>query len=117
MAGKHIKYEWLCFARGRDFRPGFKRLAILGSLFPDVPLVVLTATAPKKTQETIIEVLGLTLPVKIVENIDRANIFMGKYRRARFGIESFESVLSPIAEQLKKHLTSYFLTVIYLPLK
>ena len=62
--------------------------------------------------------LGLKLPVKIVENIDRPNMFMGKYRRgpARLGIESFESVLRPIAEQLKKDLTSYPLTVIYLPL-
>lgn len=107
------------FTRGQDFRPAFKQLAVLGSLFPDVPIVGLTATASRRTQNVITEVLGLKTPVKIIGNVDRPNIFIGKYRRgpSRLGIKSFGSVLRPIAEQLKVELTEYPITVIYLPLK
>ncbi|KAJ7384056.1 hypothetical protein OS493_024070 [Desmophyllum pertusum] len=104
---------------GQDFRPAFKQLAVLGSLFPDVPIVGLTATASRRTQNVITEVLGLKTPVKIIGNVDRPNIFIGKYRRgpSRLGIKSFDSVLRPIAEQLKVELTKFPITVIYLPLK
>lgn len=58
-------------------------------------------------------------PLIIIGNVDRPNIFIAKYRRgpSRLGFGSFESVLRPIAEQLKVEQTEYPLTIIYLPLK
>ena len=116
----HIYLFFSCFfTRGLDFRPAFRQLTVLGSLFPDVPLVALTATATRRTQNTISQILGLKTPVKILGNVDRPIIFIGKYRRGpqRLGVGSFGSVLKPIAEQLKVDLTNYPLTIIDLPLK
>ena len=109
----------LFLTRGQDFRPAFSQLTVLGSLFPDVPLIALTATAPKRTQNIITSVLNMKTPLVIIGNVDRPNIFIAKYQRgpSRLGFGSFESILRPIAEKLKVEQTEYPVTIIYLPLK
>ena len=109
----------LFLTRGQDFRPAFSQLTVLGSLFPDVPLIALTATAPKRTQNIITSVLNMKTPLVIIGNVDRPNIFFAKYQRgpSRLGFASFESILRPIAEKLKVEQTEYPVTIIYLPLK
>ena len=102
------------FTRGQDFRPTFRQLTVLGSFFPDVPLVALTATATR-TENTISEILGKKTPFKIIGKVDRPNIFIGKYRHGpkRLGVGSFATVLKVIEEQLEVDVTDYPLTIIY----
>ena len=50
----------------KNFRPSYGKLATIGSILPQVPLLGLTATATKKTRTDIIESLGMVNPVEIL---------------------------------------------------
>ena len=109
----HLVEEW-----GREFRPDYGKLAQLASLFPNAPFLILTATAPKHTQETIKVSLHLSNPRIIIANLNRPNIFIEVAKRLSVSSEeSYESILLPIAQKLKEALVHYPLTIIYLPLK
>ena len=43
----------------KDFRPSYRKLGILRSIFPKVPLLGMTATATKRPGRDIIESLGM----------------------------------------------------------
>ena len=110
----HLVEEW-----GREFRPDFRKLAQLGSIFPNAPFLVLTATAPVQMREELICTLHLEKPLVVVANLNRPNIFIEKKKRKPTSAneESFESILLPIAKELKESLIQFPLTIIYLPLK
>ncbi len=65
----HCVSQW-----GHDFRPEYVRLGELRGLFPDVPLLALTATADEHTREDITERLGLEKAKRFVASFDRPNI-------------------------------------------
>lgn len=65
----HCVSQW-----GHDFRPEYVQLGRLRRLFPDVPLIALTATADPQTRADIIERLGLTEAACHVAGFDRPNI-------------------------------------------
>lgn len=110
----HLIQEW-----GFDFRPDFGKLSQLGSIFPSAPFLVLTATAPKHVRESLTSSLLLDSPLVVIGNLDRPNIYLEKEKRkpSSTGEDSYKAILLPIAKELKKNLTSYPLTLIYLPLK
>jgi ATP-dependent DNA helicase RecQ len=110
----HLVEEW-----GREFRPDFSKLAQLGSIFPNAPFLILTATAPLQMRDELICTLHLKKPFVVVANLNRPNIFIEKKKRkpASTNEESFDSILLPIARELKKSLILFPLTIIYLPLK
>ena len=110
----HLIEEW-----GFDFRPDFGNLSQLGSIFPSAPFLVLTATAPKHVRESLTSSLLLDKPLVVVGNLDRPNIHFQKEKRkpSSTGEESYKAILLPIAKELKKSLTAYPLTLIYLPLR
>ena len=110
----HLIEEW-----GHEFRPDYSKLCRLASLFPSAPILALTATAPKRTRDLLVENLHMKSPVIVIGNLNRDNIFLHKSKRkpAKTGSIAFEELLSPIANDLKKQLISYPLTIIYLPLK
>ena len=65
----HCVSQW-----GHDFRPEYVQLGRLRPLFPDVPLIALTATADPQTRVDIIKRLGLQRARCHVAGFDRPNI-------------------------------------------
>jgi len=65
----HCISEW-----GHDFRPEYRQLKIIGTSFPDVPLIALTATATTKVREDIINQLELKDCKKYIASFNRENL-------------------------------------------
>lgn len=94
------------------FRPAFGKLDALSSLFPDVPIIALTATATRSKKEKIIGSIGLQAPVIVEVNPDRENIFFSSRPRPASKEERVK-ILKPYVEELKEKRSSMPLTIFY----
>ena len=65
----HCISEW-----GHDFRPAFRSIKKLRSIFPKVPFIALTATATPKVLDDIIRELDLIKPKIFKKSFERKNI-------------------------------------------
>ncbi len=65
----HCVSQW-----GHDFRPDYRRLAVLAERFPTVPRIALTATADEATRADILRELRLEGAERFVSGFDRPNI-------------------------------------------
>ncbi|QKF94731.1 DNA helicase ATP-dependent recq type [Fadolivirus algeromassiliense] len=61
---------------GADFRPDYQKLKCLKEWFPNLPILTLTATATKKVQDDITNILGLKKPVIFKTTFDRPNLII-----------------------------------------
>ena len=86
----HCISQW-----GHDFRPEYTQLGNLHELFPDVPIMALTATADKITKTDIIEQLHLKEPEIYISSFDRPNLSLD-IRRGYTANEKIRTILGLI---------------------
>lgn len=60
---------------GNDFRPDYKFLGTLKTLFPDIPLLSVTATATTKVIVDIRKMLNLPQPIILKADFNRPNLY------------------------------------------
>uniref|UniRef100_A0A8C2A910 ATP-dependent DNA helicase n=1 Tax=Cyprinus carpio TaxID=7962 RepID=A0A8C2A910_CYPCA len=65
----HCVSQW-----GHDFRPDYKRLHELRRMFPNVPIMALTATATPRVQKDILNQLAMTRPQVFTMSFNRNNL-------------------------------------------
>lgn len=95
------------------FRPAYGKLDILSSFFSNTPHIALTATATKATQSLIIDSLRLNDPIIIMANPDRKNIFYECKVRPSSGEDKLNTVLAPLANELREKKINMPLTIVY----
>ena len=61
---------------GMDFRPDYLELKKIKELFPKVTILALTATAPKKVRDDVINHLGMKKPLFFLLSYNRKNLFL-----------------------------------------
>ncbi|MBU1121168.1 MAG: RecQ family ATP-dependent DNA helicase [Candidatus Omnitrophica bacterium] len=66
----HCISEW-----GHDFRPEYRKLNLLKTNFPGVPLIALTSTAIPQVQNDIVNQLNMAAPKIYRSSLDRKNLF------------------------------------------
>ncbi len=79
----HCISEW-----GHDFRPEYRRLREIRRLFPDVPVVALTATATEQVQLDIVRQLGMAQGKIFKASFVRHNLFY----EVREKIDTYEQI-------------------------
>ena len=86
------KLLFLIDYRGDDFRQIFTQLGMLCSLFPEAPVLALTATASKEDREVIKTTLNMVDAVEVVVSPDRRNVYYQKVFRSGPDIEAYENI-------------------------
>jgi ATP-dependent DNA helicase RecQ len=74
----HCISEW-----GHDFRPEYRQLVQLRTVFPQVPLMALTATATQRVRQDIISQLQLRDPGCYVASFNRPNLLYRVFAKQR----------------------------------
>jgi len=72
---------------GHDFRPDYLALSSLKAQFPDVPVMALTASADKQTQDDIVKQLNLKGDHRFISSFNRSNIWY--FVRDKYTMDDF----------------------------
>lgn len=83
---------------GHDFRPEYTQLGQLRELFPDVPIMALTATADKITKQDILKQMNIEDAQTFISSFDRPNLSLDVKR----GYSAREKLRS-IVELIHRH--------------
>ena len=96
----------------KDFQPAYSKLGSLASMFPNTPLLGLTATATKATQKKIEESLGMINATEILINPNRSNIYLSSSRQGSRGDE-LGNILDPLVQDLRAKRMDFPFTIVY----
>jgi ATP-dependent DNA helicase RecQ len=80
---------------GHDFRPEYLKLAVFKQHFPHTPVIALTASADKLTQDDIVRKLEIPTAKVFISSFNRPNIY--------YYIRPKQNVIGKIAEYIIKH--------------
>ncbi len=80
---------------GHDFRPEYRQLRFLKKVFPNIPVIAVTATADKLTRKDIAVQLELENPEMFVASFDRPNLKLS----VKPGRKRMEQILEFIGER------------------
>lgn len=80
---------------GHDFRPEYTKLNFLKELFPEVPVIALTATADKVTRRDILKQLSIEDAEVFLSSFDRPNLSL----EVRPGRKRIEQIISYVKEK------------------
>ena len=61
---------------GHDFRPAYTQLGSLKTRFPNIPIIALTATADRSTQDDIVEQLSIMKAERHLASFNRENLYL-----------------------------------------
>lgn len=90
----HCVSQW-----GHDFRPDYKKLKVLRTRYPQVPIMALTATATPRVRTDILHQLGMSSPKWFMSSFNRPNL---KYMITdKKGKESIAKIIALIKEKYK----------------
>ncbi|KAI4365261.1 hypothetical protein MLD38_021260 [Melastoma candidum] len=98
-----------CSQWGHDFRPDYKNLGILKTQFPSVPVVALTATATRKVQSDLVDMLMIPKCIKFVSTVNRPNLFYMVREKSSVA----KVVVDEIAEYIKESYPNYESGIVY----
>lgn len=87
----HCISQW-----GHAFRPEYRQLSFLKTLFPESPMIALTATATKEVEKDIAAQLAMTQPYITRASFDRPNL--------TFNIQMKDIVAAQLRAFIDKHL-------------
>ncbi|QIE59785.1 DNA helicase RecQ [Rasiella rasia] len=82
-------------AWGHDFRPAYTQLNRLQKEFPGTPIIALTATADRATQDDIVIQLGMDGAQRYVSSFDRPNLYLD----VRPGQQRMQQILQFLKEK------------------
>lgn len=80
---------------GHDFRPAYAQLGSLKARFPDIPVMALTATADKTTQDDIAEQLSIPHASRHLASFNRPNLYLD----VRPGQDRMKQILNFLRER------------------
>ena len=104
---------FIVFPFRKDFRPAYQKLSLLGTFFPEAPVLALTATATLLYRNEIKNSLNMRKTITVEANPNRENIYYSVLRRGNNGDDKLFNIIKPFAEELKEKLIKTPLTIVY----
>lgn len=90
-----------CSQWGHDFRPDYKFLGAMRAMFPDVPILGLTATSTAAVTKDVKDILRIPQAMVFMAGFNRPNLHYSVRMKPEVATESFDYVANLVNEEFK----------------